>query len=181
MAYDNNGLPLSPVAASAKSNNAYLYAHMDWTHRVYVARTPIHHNRVTRTPQAYLGTYDDARDAAYVAMSFAELYPKDVATEMYMAGTFNDAAREFLENLEIPEWQYPSEQISFDEYENIEVAGYTTNRVEDARAAIVEAIKLFGVKTPKLEESKKMIARVEEMVKAGTHNLRQAAKVVLGV
>jgi hypothetical protein len=181
MSYDFNGLPLSPVTDSANSNNAYLYAHMDWNNHKYVAKTPIILNNVTRTPHAFLGSYDDARDAAFVAMTFAETYSKDAATAMYMDGTFRDVVDEFLANLEIPEWKYPSEQITFAEFENAKEEGYTTNRVEGAREAILEILKIKNLKAPNLTEAKALIAKVEAMVKAGTHNYRQAAKVAFGV
>ena len=123
-----------------------------------------------------IGLFKDPRDAAFVAQEFAKVYDKQTVRVMITDGTFWEVAREFRESIEIPEWKYPAEGLSFDEI----VGGkYKTNYVNNAKDALVEAIKVFNAKTPAVAVAKKMMSDLEEMVKGGM-TYREAAKKIVG-
>lgn len=172
-AYDQNGLELTPVSHSL---NAYRLTAVDVTtqkYAAYAASKPTHKNEWSMHT---IHLYKDPRDAAYVAQEFAKIYDKVAVRQMIIAGTFNDVAKNFLETIEIPEWKYQAEGLSF---EDILGGKYKTNYVNNAKDALVEAMKVFNVKAPAVAEAKKMITAVENLVKSGM-TYRAAAKQVVG-
>lgn len=171
-AYDHNGLELTPVSNSL---NAYRLTAVDLTtqkYSAYAASKPTHKNEWSMHT-IYL--YDDPRDAAFVAQEFAKIYDKVAVRQMIIDGTFSHIAKEFRENIDIPEWKYQYEGLSFDD---ILGKKYKTNYVNNAKDALVEALRVFNIKTPPLKIASKMMAEVENLVAAGM-NYRAAAKNVV--
>lgn len=159
--YDFNGLPLTQ-SVKADSLAAYLHTAMVMKIRKISAYAPIFPNAQMKFGMVKIGLFEDPRDAAYVAMEFNKQYTKDQATQMVVDGTFNEIAKEFVENLEIPEWQHPAEGLSFDEIEGIP-ADYAMIYSTSAKDAINKVLKEKGLATPKLDEAKKLIEQVEKM------------------
>lgn len=171
--YDMNGLELSPVSTSM---NAYRLTAIDMTNQKYAAYAASKPSKKNEWAMHPIGLFKDPRDAAFVAQEFAKVYDKQTVRVMITDGTFWEVAREFRESIEIPEWKYPAEGLSFDEI----VGGkYKTNYVNNAKDALVEAIKVFNVKPPVLAVAKKMMSDLEEMVKGGM-TYREAAKKIVG-
>ena len=172
MSYDMNGLQLTSVSNSL---NTYRLTAVDLAQKkfsAYAASKPSHNNEWS---MHHIGMYKDPRDAAYVAQEFEKLYDKVTVRQMIIDGTFSEIAREFRENIEIPEWKYPAEGLSIDDM----LGGkYTTNYVNNAREALVEAIRVAGIKTPAIQQAKIMMNRVEELVRTGI-TYREAARQVV--
>lgn len=171
-AYDLNGLELTPVSDSL---NAYRLTAVDTTNEkysAYAASKPTHKNEWSMHT---IGLYKDPRDAAYVAQEFAKLYDKVKVRQMIIDGTFTEVAREFRENIEIPEWKYPAEGLSF---EDILGGKYKTNYVNNAKDALLEAMRVFNIKAPALDAAKKMMAEVENLVRQGMTYRNAAHKIV---
>ena len=159
--YDFNGLPLTQ-SVKANSLAAYLHTAMNMKIRKISAYAPIFPNVQMKFAMVKIGLFEDPRDAAYVAMEFNKQYTKDQATQMVVDGTFNEIAKEFVENLEIPEWQHPAEGLSFDEIEGIP-ADYAMIYSTSAKDAINKVLKEKGLPVPKIEIAKKMISEVEKL------------------
>lgn len=172
--YDRNGLQLTPVQNTL---NSYKFTAVDTTARMHTAYAQATRNRGVFS-MVTIGKFKDVRDAAFVAQEFAKVYNEEQVYEMALDKTFTEVAKDFMKNLEIPEWQFPAEGLDWDDIlgEN----GYKQNRVEDAREALVEAIKLFGVKVPNMSHVKEMINRVNDLYNNG-HSFREAAKTVLNI
>lgn len=159
--YDLNGLELTPVS---NSMNAYRLTAVDITtekYAAYAASKPTHKNEWSMHT---IHLYKDPRDAAFVAQEFAKVYDKVAVRQMIIDGSFGQTAKEFRENLEIPEWKYQAEGLSF---EDILGGKYKTNYVNNAKDALVEAMRVFNMKAPALKVASKMIAEVEKMVTTG--------------
>ncbi|MFA7408557.1 MAG: hypothetical protein WCY93_12155, partial [Anaerolineaceae bacterium] len=125
-----------------------------------------------------LGEFHDPRDAAFVAQEFAKQYDRGAVRQMVTDEVFYQVAREFRENIEIPEWVYPAEGLLIEDIKND--YGYKTNYVSCAREALVEVVKVFQMKPPALKDAKRLIAKVEDLFKAGC-SYRDAARQVMGV
>jgi hypothetical protein len=170
--YDRNGLELSPIQDSL---NAYKFTAVNPKIRAYSA-----YAQATRGKGIYsmvtIARFDDARDAAFVGQEFAKAFTIDQVYQMVIDKTFDDVAKDFVANLDMPVWQYPAEGLDWDDItgEN----GYTKNRVDNAREALVEALKVCGKPSPALAVAKKMIAQVEALYKNGM-SFREAAKNVV--
>ena len=170
--YDRNGLELSPMA---ETMNAYKMTTVDRLTKKFTA-----YARGDQTGDIVsifeIGEFKDPRDAAFVGQEFAKVYTKEQVRLMREAGTFREVANTFKANIDIPVWKYPAEGLTMEEI--LGDYGYKTNRVEDARAAVVEALKLFNKKAPPLAFAKMVVAEVEARYKAG-QSYRQAAKEVV--
>lgn len=170
--YDRNGLELSPIQDSL---NAYKFTAVNTNTRNYSA-----YAQATRGKGVYsmvtISKFDDPRDAAFVGQEFNKLYNVQQVYEMVVDKTFADVVKQYLEQLDIPEWQYPAEGLDWDDItgEN----GYKKNRVDNARDALVEALRIEGKTTPALPAAKKMIAEVEKLYNEGM-SFREAAKKVV--
>lgn len=172
-AYDQNGLELTPVSNSL---NAYRLTAVDVTtqkYAAYAASKPTHKNEWSMHT---IHLYKDPRDAAFVAQEFAKVYDKVAVRQMIIDGSFNQVAKEFRENLEIPEWKYQAEGLTF---EDILGGKYKTNYVNNAKDALVEALRVFNMKAPALKIATKMMAEVENLVKNGM-TYRSAAAAIVG-
>ena len=169
-----NGLQLTPVY---DSKNSYRLTAVDLTQKkfaAYAASKPPHNNVWSMHT---IGMYKDPRDAAYVAQEFEKVYTKEQVRQMIVDATFTETARDFRENIEIPEWRYRAEGMSIDEM----IGGnYKTNYVDNAKDALVEAIRVHGVKAPALAIAKKMMAEVENLVRQGMTYRYAAHKIVGG-
>lgn len=159
--FDFNGLPLTQ-SVKADSLAAYLHTTMNMKIRKFGAYAPIFPNVQMKFSMASIGMFEDARDAAYVAMEFNAAYSKEQSTQMIIDGTFKEVAKEFIENLEIPEWKYPAEGLTFDEIEGLP-ADYKMIYSTSAKDAISKILKEFGLPVPKIEIAKKMISEVEKL------------------
>lgn len=172
MSYDLNGLQLTPVS---DSKNTYRLTAVDLTAKkfcAYAASKPAHRNDWSMHT---IGLYTDPRDAAFVAQEFEKLYDRVAVKQMIVDATFNEIAREFRENIEIPEWKYQAEGLSIDDM----LGGkYTTNYVDNAREALIEAIRVAGIKTPVIAKAKEMMAKVDKLVKTGI-TYREAARQIV--
>lgn len=171
-AYDNNGLELTPVANSL---NAYRLTAVDMTEKKYAAYAASKPRRKNDWSMHTIGLYKDPRDAAFVAQEFAKLHDKVAVRQMITDNTFIDIVRAFRETIEIPVWKFDPEGLSFDD---ILGGKYKTNYVNNAKDAIIEALRVFQKKTPSLAEGKILLQKVEAMVKSGL-NYRQAAHSVI--
>jgi hypothetical protein len=172
MSYDMNGLQLTSVS---ESKNSYRLTAVDLKQKkiaAYAASKPPHQNVWS---MHNIGLYKDPRDAAFVAQEFEKQYDKIVVRQMIVDGTFYDIAREFRDNIEIPEWKYPAEGMTIDEMLG---SKYKTNYVNNARDALLEAMRVENIKPPTVNKSKEMMAAVEALVRTGI-TYRQAAKEVV--
>ena len=172
MSYDMNGLQLTSVS---ESKNSYRLTAVDLAQKkiaAYAASKPPHQNVWS---MHNIGMYKDPRDAAYVAQEFEKLYNKIVVRQMIVDGTFYDIAREFRENIEIPEWKYPAEGMTIDEM----LGGkYKMNYVNNARDALLEAMRVGNIKAPAINKAKEMMDSVEKLVCSGITYREAARKVV---
>ena len=172
MSYDMNGLQLTSVS---ESKNSYRLTAVDLKQKkiaAYAASKPPHQNVWS---MHNIGLYKDPRDAAFVAQEFEKRYNKIAVRQMVVDGTFYDIAREFRENIEIPEWKYPAEGMTIEEMIGDK---YKTNYVNNARDALVEALKVANIKAPAIHKAKEMMNLVEKLVKNGI-TYREAAKKVV--
>lgn len=174
--YDRNGLELSPIA---ETKNAYKLTSVNMRLRKYNAYArSAHRNRKEFTMLNFPQKFDDPRDAAFAAQEFAKLYDKEAVRQMAVDGVFTDIARELVDNLEFPEWQFPAEGITIQDI--LCDYGYTKNHVTTARDALVEVFKVFSIRPPQVKQATKMITEVEALYQSGM-SLREAARKVAGV
>lgn len=171
--YDRNGLELSPVS---ESFNAYKFTSVDFTTKRYDAYARGTRKHQNQWNMFTIGTYKDPRDAAYVAQKFDEEHDNQFVRDLVTDGEWYKYAREYRENIDIPEWEFPSEGLTI---EDIELDyGYKTNRVSSPKEALIEAIKVFGKKPPVLKYVKPMVDAVEELYEDGLTYRQAAQKVV---
>lgn len=172
MYYDQNGLQLTPVS---DSKNSYRLTAVDLLQKkfaAYAASKPPHNNVWSMHT---IGLYKDPRDAAYVAQEFEKIYTKEQVRQMIVDSTFTEIAREFRENIDIPDWKYRAEGMSI---EDMLGGKYTTNYVNNARDALVEAIRVAGVKAPPINKAKELMNKVECLVRTGI-TYREAARKII--
>lgn len=174
--YDKNGLPLTPMN---ESKNSYLHTAMSMTTRKVSAYAHIRKEKGVTFLMASIGMFDDPRDAAYVAREFASAYTIDQSTQMKIDGTFREIAKDFVKNLEIPEWKFPAEGLTFDEIEGNDSAGYSLNYVNSAKEALREVVSVFKLKAPSVKDIPALMGKVEALVEAG-ETYRAAARKVMG-
>lgn len=173
--FDRNGLELTPVAESLNSYKLTAVNVEANRYSAYAAGTRKHKNEWN---MFRIGNYKDPRDAAFVAQEFAKQYDQVKVRQLVTDGLFNEVAREFRENIEIPEWQFPAEGLTI---EDITCDyGYKTNRVDCAKEALREAVKVFEVQVPSLKEIPTLVKKVQALYDKG-HNYREAAKMALEV
>lgn len=170
--YDRNGLELTSVS---DAKTAYKHTAANVKQRNYSAVVSA---KGANFRMQTIGQFNDDRDAAFIGQEFARLYDEIAVGQMVVDGTFREIADTFVLTTDTPEWQYPSEGMTFDEMIGDET--YTKNRVASAREALVEAINTFNQPTPPIKEAKKLIEKVEQLYKGGI-SYREAARVVLGV
>jgi hypothetical protein len=174
--YDRNGLELSPVA---ETFNSYRLTAINMSKRKYTAYAQASRDRGEKQWSMFnIADFDDPRDAAFVAQEFAKLYDRYQIRQMVTDGSFREVCKEFLSNLEIPEWQFPAEGLSFEDITGD--YGYRQNYVSDARQAVLEVIRMYQMPTLDLAAAKQKIAEVEKFYARGL-TLREAAKFVMGV
>lgn len=174
--YDHNGLQLTPAADTM---NTYRRTAVDLTTKkfnAYAASKPRFKNDFSMHPFAQ---FKDPRDAAFIAQEFEKLYDKVKVRQMVTDGTLREVANEFIKNTEIPEWQFPAEGFTIEELLNGGYEEYKRNYVDNAKDALVEALRVSGKKTPDLKTAKSMIEEVEALYKTGM-TYRLAAKEVVG-
>ena len=173
--YDRNGLELSPV--SHRTMNSYKFTTVDLKIKRYNAYASIHSKYENENfGMVTIRAYKDPRDAAFVGQEFNKMYNKFVARELQDAGDLRDVITDFLENVEIPEWKFPSEGLSIEEL--LGEVKYRTNRVDSAKEALIEAIKLTGSKPPALNLINEIVKKVEKLYKEGL-TYREAALEVI--
>ena len=168
--YDRNGLELSPIQESL---NAYKFTATNTKARNYSAYAQLTRNRGLYS-MATIGKYKDARDAAFVGQAFAKVFNEQQAYEMVLDKTFEEVAADFVSKLEIPEWKYPAEGLDWDD---IHGSNGCKNRVDNAKDALIEALKIMKKQTPALPKAKKMIEEVEALYQTGK-SYRESAKIV---
>jgi hypothetical protein len=176
--YDRNGLKLS--APERESLNTYYRTAVDLTSRRYSAVAYATAEFKDQWSMFAIGDFKDPRDAAYVAQEFFTQHSKDAVRLIVKDGNWAEVAREFRENIEIPEWQYPAEGLSIEDILGESKCGYKNNYVSDARAALIEVIKVFKLKTPDIKTAKTLINKVEEAYKSG-QSYREAARYTMNV
>ena len=168
--YDRNGLELTPIG---NSMNSYKFTAVNPKYRNYSA-----YAQATRNKGLYsmviIAKYDDPRDAAFIGQEFAKKFTTEQIYEMAHDKSFDDIAKQFIEDMEIPEWQYPAEGMDWDD---ILGSDSKKNRVADARDALVEALKISKKKAPTVAVAKQMINEVESHYNQGM-SYRAAAKFV---
>jgi len=165
---DRNGLKLSSVS---ETPNAYYKSHMHLRTKDFRARAWTSKPKSTIT----IGSFADARDAAYVAEQFGLTYSNDQIDDFTLSGSFREIAKDFIKNISIPEWRYPSENVTFKE---LEEGVYKTNRSSDAREALRDVIISRKMSFPPITRVKAIIAEVEKEYSLGL-NYRDAAQKVL--
>ena len=103
--YDRNGLELTPIQNSL---NAYKFTAVNPKIRAYSA-----YAQATRHKGVYsmvtIARFDDARDAAFVGQEFAKAFAEDQVYQMVIDKTFDDVAKDFVDGLQMPIWQYPAD------------------------------------------------------------------------
>ena len=170
--YDRNGLELSPIQDSL---NAYKFTAVNPKIRAYSA-----YAQSTRKKGIYsmvtIARFDDARDAAFVGQEFAKRYNEQEVYQMVIDKTFDDVAKDFVDGLVMPIWQYPAEGLDWDDILGND--GTVKNRVDNSRDALVEALKIAGKPTPALAKAKQLIAEVDKLYNQGM-SFREAAKEVV--
>lgn len=172
--YDQNGLELSPISERAKT--AYKNTAANERARTFSA---IANANGAKFRMRTIKRYKDDRDAAFVGQEFAKLYDEHAVGQMIRDCTFDEVVGEFLAGLEIPEWQFPSEGMTFDEMAGDET--YEKNRVENMELALKEALKMFlpdECPLPKLFKAQQMWHAANELY-AGGMSRREAAKTVV--
>lgn len=172
MAYDRNGLELTPIC---NSKNSYKFTTVVPASRKYAA-----YAQAVRFSGVFsmvtIGKFDDPRDAAYIGQMFSKQYDINQVYQMVIDKTFDQVAEQFIKDTEIPEWKYPAEGLDWDDI--LGVKGSTKNRVDSAREALIEALKNAGKPIPVLAKAKQMIAEVEKLYNQGM-SFRGAAKHVV--
>lgn len=170
--YDRNGLELSPIHDSL---NAYKFTAVNTATRTYSA-----YAQATRKKGIYsmvtIARFDDARDAAFIGQEFGKKFTEQDVHQMVIDKTFGDVAKDFVDQLDIPVWQYPAEGLDWDDI--VGSNGDKKNRVDNARDALIEALKAAGKSTPALAQAKKMVAEVDGLYLNGM-SFREAAKNVV--
>jgi hypothetical protein len=170
--YDRNGLELSPIQDSL---NAHKFTAANPKIRAYSA-----YAQSTREKGIYsmvtIARFDDARDAAFVGQEFAKRYSEQEVYQMVIDKTFDDVAKDFVDGLVMPIWQYPAEGLDWDDILGND--GTVKNRVDNSREALVEALKIAGKPTPALAKAKQLIAEVDKLYNQGM-SFREAAKEVV--
>jgi hypothetical protein len=177
--YDRNGLELSPMQ---ESMNSYKFTAVNPKARKFTAyaqadrKSAVAHGIYTMVT---IARYEDARDAAYVAQTFAKLYNPTQVFEMVRDDILKDVVADFLAELEIPEWQYPAEGLDWDDILGFESgeSRYKQNHVSDARGALIEAIDALKRKAPLASNVPGMIAFVDGLYNQG-RSYREAAHLV---
>lgn len=170
--YDRNGLELTP---SQVSMNSYKFTAVNPKARNYSAYAQASRNRGLYS-MVTIAKFDDARDAAYVGQEFAKLYTNEQVYEMVLDKSFEDITKQFVENLDIPEWAYPAEGLDWDD-----ILGYDKskkNHVFTSKDALVEALKETGKKPPSVVIARQMVAEVDALYNQGK-SYRDAAKLVV--
>jgi hypothetical protein len=170
--YDRNGLELTPVQTSM---NAYKFTAVNVAGRNYTAYAQATRNRGIYS-MITIAKFDDARDAAFVGQEFAKKFTISQAYEMVLDKTFDAVASEFVTSIDMPVWQFPAEGLDWDDI--VGGAGYEKNRVDNAREALVEALKIASKPAPALTAAKKLIDSVEKLYSDGM-SYREAAKLVV--
>ena len=176
--FDRNGLKLS--SPERESLNTYYRTAVDLTSKTYSAVAYATAEFKNQWSMFTIGDFKDPRDAAYVAQEFFKQYDKNAVRLLAKDGDWTEVAREFRQNIEIPTWQYPAEGLSIEDILGETGRGYKNNYVSDARAALVEVIKVFELKTPDLKMAKTLINKVEEAYKGGK-SYREAARHAMNV
>lgn len=173
--YDHNGLQLTPAADTM---NAYRRTAVNLGEKKFSAYAASRPRFKGDFSMHSIGMYKDPRDAAFVAQEFEKLYDKEKVRQMVTDGTLTEIARDFRETIEIPEWQYEPEGFTIEELLNGGYEEYKRNYVDNAKEALVEALRVAEKKTPDLKTAKKMIEEVENL-KASGMTYRNAAKTVV--
>jgi hypothetical protein len=168
MSYDHNGLELTSMGDTM---NTYKFTAVNLKEEKYSAYAQAKQSAKKEFSMHPMKLFKDPRDAAFVGQMFNKKYSKEQIAQMYLDGTFREIANKFIENLEIPEWQFSAEGLTVEE---IKGGGYNTNYVDNAREALVEAIRVLKTKTPDLKSAKSMMEKVEKLYKGGM-TYRQAA------
>lgn len=171
--YDRNGLELTP---QTNTMNSYKMTTIEVKKRKYGAYARAMETRNNEWTMYKIGYFNDPRDAAYIAQEFATHYDNAQIRQMVTDCTFDSIAQQFIANTEIPEWQYPAEGLLIEDILND--YEYKYNHVINARDALIEAIKVFGKKTPSLTHAKSYIDKVEELYMKGNSYREAARKVV---
>lgn len=169
---DRNGLELSPVGHSA---NAYKFTAIRVNARGWSAYARGMETGKEVSIHNFSKTFKDERDAAYVAQMFALAYDKEAVTKLVQEGNFLEVTKKFVAEIELPEWKYASEGLDVEDFQS---GDYGTNRVDNLRVAIVEAIKLSGRKAPSIAIAKQITDDAQRLVDYGL-SMRAAAKAAL--
>jgi hypothetical protein len=175
--YDRNGLKLA--ASHGDTLNSYYKTSVDTYAKSYKALAYATRTKGNNQWAMFeIGGYDDPRDAAYAASIFEAEYSRETVRSLVSDGGFKEVAIEFRKKLEIPEWKYPAEGLLIEDIlgEN----SYKTNHVSDARAALLEIIKLKKLPAPNLKKAKEMIDAVQAEYEKGV-TYREAARMVMGI
>jgi hypothetical protein len=173
--YDRNGLELTP---KSDSRNTYkgTAANMKGKFWYSTARSNDKTKMGGHISWHTFGRFQDPRDAAYAAQEFAKIYNKEAVDSLVESGEFYETAKAFVANLDFPEWKFPAEGLSIDEMLGEPL--YKFNRVNDARDALVEAIKVFDLKAPDLKTAARLLGEVESLYNQG-YTYREAAKMIM--
>jgi len=174
MMYDRNGLQLSPADNTL---NSYRNTSVDLKRGVYNAYARAAYRGKNVWSMYTIGKFKDPRDAAFVAQEFEQTHDKEFVRQMTTDGLWAEYAKEFAEKIDIPVWSFPAEGLLIEDIKND--YGYKQNYVSDAKAALVEALKVFGVTPPALKEVPSFIKKVEKYYEMGL-SYREAAKKVIG-
>jgi hypothetical protein len=176
--YDRNGLQLA-ASNDPKTKNSYRMTSVDLKERKYFAYARASRPKGQMQWSMFkIAGFNDPRDAAFVAQEFEKQHKSEYIRELVTDGLFYKYAKEFAQNIDIPEWKYPAEGYLIEDHLND--YGYKVNRVDSARDALVEAIKVFGLKPPSLKEVPNLIAAVEKNYEEGM-SYREAARNVMNV
>jgi hypothetical protein len=173
--FDHNGLELSPVA---ESMNAYKMTAVSLTRKKFSAYANAKPRFKNEFAMYSIGMYNDPRDAAYVAQEFAKQYTPEQTRQMVIDGSIYQIAKEFRENIEIPEWKFSAEGLTINELINGGYEMFNHNYVDNAKDALIEAIKVYNKKTPALNEVKKIMETIEKLHDDG-ETYRNAAKEIV--
>lgn len=173
---DLNGLELSP---QSKSNNAYLYTTFIARRKKYSAYARMDYKRKGEWQMYEIGTFEDSRDAAFIAQMFAKHYTREAVREMVEDGSFPIVTNQFVCEMSIPEWKHPAAGLDIEDI--IGGSRYELNFVCDAKEALRECIKVFKLPVPPLKKLPDLVAKVNTLYEYEGMTYRNAAKKALGV
>jgi len=177
LAYDLNGLELSEQINNTLS--AYKHVAYDLTSRKYIPITHRHQRGKSFNMLSIHHGMNTPLEAAFVAQRFNEEHDRDFVESLSVDGKFREYVKQFIADLEIPEFKYPPEGYLIEDYLNdYRLVEAKQARCDDAKSALAYIIKQNELPVPPLKQVSKFVKKVETAYE-GLNNWITAAEAVM--